>query len=189
MISMEQNPYEMDTPKDRIDYAGKCGVLLGVMWMVAFLCSIYSLDNPLLGYAGNTVALLSLYALYLIIVRYRAFVTPLRFLSCCKMAWLTCLFAGLLTTLAQYLYFRFIDGGHLMLSLTEMLHDEQYRQAFKQAMPHVTPEDMVQLLSSIKMNDMVLGLWSFNLFISFPMSLTAAIFASLKNVDKYRTKQ
>ncbi len=186
---MEQNYTEMDSPRYRMEYAGRCGVLAGGMWTASFLCSIYSLDYPLLGYVGNTVALLSLYALYLMVVRYRAFVAPLRFPGCFRMAWRICLFAGLLTTLAQYLYFRFIDGGHLVESMTRLLDNEQYRQAMKEVMPQVNPSDMKSMLSAIKVGEMTLNLWMFNIFISLPLSLIAGIFGALKNVGKYQQKQ
>ena len=185
---MEQNYTEKDSSRGHMDYAGRCGLLVGGMWTVSFLCSIYSLSYPLLGYAGNTVALLSLYALYLVVVRYRAFVAPLRLPGCLKVAWLTCLFAGLLTTLAQYLYFRFLDGGHLVSAMAELLNNEQYREALKQMMPGVDLRQMVDMLGNIKMGDMVLNLWVFNIFLSFPISLLAGILGSLKNVERLQKK-
>lgn len=186
---MEQYPYGMESPTGRIDYSGKCGMLIAGMWFTSFLCSMYSLDYPMLAYVGNVVGILSLYALYLTVVRYRAFVAPLRFLSCCKMAFITCFCAVMLTTMAQYLYFRFIDGGHLATSITRMLQDEQFRQAFKQAVPAQNPDEVIKSLGSVKISDVTLVLMAFNMFISFPMSLIAAIFGSIKNVAKYRTKQ
>lgn len=91
---MEQDNKELDTPKDRINYAGRYGLLVGGMWIVAFICSMYSIRNPFIGITGNTVALLSLYVLFIIVVRYRAFIAPLSFSGCFTVAWFTCLFAG-----------------------------------------------------------------------------------------------
>lgn len=186
---MEQYPYGTESPTGRIDYSGKCGVLLAGMWFASFLCTVYSLDYPMLGYVSNTLVILSLYVLYLTIVRYRAYVAPLRFLSCGKMAVTTCMCAVLLTTMAQYLYLRFLDGGHLATTLTRLLQDEQFRQALKQAAPAADPDEVINSLGSIKLSDVTLGLMSFNMMILFSMSLTATIFGSLKNVNKYRTKQ
>lgn len=186
---MEQNDMEKESPRSHTDYAGRCGLLIGVMWIISFVCSARSLSTPLLGYAGNTVALLSLYALYLTVVRYRAFVAPLNWWGSCKMAWLTCIFAGLLTTLAQYLYFRFLDGGHLLAAMTELVHNEQYMQAMQQLMPGITPDELTRMLGSITIGDMTLNLWMFNLMLSLPMSMTAGTLAALKNVERFQQKQ
>ena len=37
---MEQDNKELDTPKGRINYAGRYGLLVGGMWIVAVICSM-----------------------------------------------------------------------------------------------------------------------------------------------------
>lgn len=181
---MKQDGTGKEIPRGRLDYAGRCGLLIGGMWTASFMLSVYGKTHPLLACAGNAMALLSLYVLYLAVFRYRVLVAPLRFPGCCKMAWITCVFAGLVTTLAQYLYFRFLDGGRLSLAMAELLHNEQYMQAMRQMMPGVTTDDLTRMLGSISIGDMTLSMWMLNLMISFPMSLIAGIFASLGNAGR-----
>ena len=182
---MEQDNKELDTSKDRINYAGRCGLLVGGMWIVAFLCSMCSMRNPFIGIMGNTVALLSLYVLFVIVVRYRAFIAPLSFFGCFKVAWFTCIFAGLLTTLGQYFYLSFLDKGHFLGTMTELLNSDQYAQIMKQTAPGIDPKEIAKILGNIHMSDMILGMLQLNFFISIPMALIAAIFGRLKNVEKF----
>lgn len=182
---MEQDNKELNTPISRINYAGRYGLLVGGMWIVAFICSMYSIRNPFIGITGNTVALLSLYVLFIIVVRYRAFIAPLSFSGCFTVAWFTCLFAGLITTLGQYLYFCFLDKGRFMGTITELLSSDQYAQMMKQAAPGIDPKEMTKLLDNIHMNDLIFGMLQFNFLLSIPMALIAAIFGRLKNVERF----
>lgn len=180
---MEQGNRKSSTRKSVTESASRSGLFVGAMWIASFVCSMYSLRNPICGYVGNTIALLSVFALYMVVVRYRVFVGPLRFGGCWRLSWLTCVFAGLLTTLAQYLYFRFLDGGRMLESISLLFENDQYKQALEQMMPGVKSEEMLRMLQSVSIGDLTIQMWLFNLFISLPLSLVAALFGTLKNID------
>lgn len=175
-----------DSPRQRTDYAGRCALSVGGMWITACICNINVFHFPILKFAGDTLFLLSVYMIYIMVVRYRAFVTPLKFSESFRMAWRICLFAGLLNILALYLYLRFLDGGNLIESMTEIMSSEQYIELVKKHMPEMEVKQMIALIQNISLREMTLNLWICNILLSLPISLLTGFFASKKDIDKYK---
>ncbi|MGN0233114.1 MAG: DUF4199 domain-containing protein [Bacteroidaceae bacterium] len=169
-----------DSPRQRTEYAGHCALSVAGMWIAAFACLVYTIHYPLLEIVSDTLFLLSVYMIYMMVVRYRTLVAPLGFVGSFRMAWRICMFATLLTILAQYLYLRFLDGGRLIENMTKVMSSEQYIQVTREIMPQMNIEQMKTMMQSITLGDMTLCLWILYMLISLPVSLLTGIIASMK---------
>ena len=71
----------------------------------------------------------------------------------------------------------------MLESISLLFENDQYKQALEQMMPGVKSEEMLRMLQSVSIGDLTIQMWLFNLFISLPLSLVAALFGTLKNID------
>ncbi len=165
------------------DFSSRHAHILGGMWIASFGCSMYSITSPFIGQIGNFIAIFSLYQLYSIIVTYRLRVENIGLRKCWLLGCLVCLFTSLLTTLAQYIYFLFIDQGQLMSQIITLMESPEYTKLLSQSLPTVDINEMIQVLRQITVADMTAQLLSFNLFISVPFALIAALFAAKKRIS------
>ena len=92
-------------------YAQRKAINIGFWCSVSFLCSVRGIASPGIATIGHLAAILAVYKILKSIVRYRLFVEDIKFGKCLQMAFLICIFAGLLTNVVQYIYFQFFDNG------------------------------------------------------------------------------
>ena len=160
--------------------AARSGLYVGVLWTGSFLCSIFSLDHLVLGYVGNLLALFSLFTLVAILRNHGRRTPGFTFLRRWWVAWNTCMYASLLTTFCQYLYFRFLDGGRMMQSLAAMLEKPEYQEVLQAVSPGIDPSETISALSTMTVGSMVASLLTFNLLASLLASVVAAIFSATR---------
>ncbi len=165
-----------------MEYASKYALFLGCMWIMSFVCSMQSLQHPILGHIGNFISLFSLYQLYAILITYRARIENIGFTKCWLLAWTICIFSGLLTSMVQYIYFQFFDNGQLITHMTTLMESDEYKELSKKMFPELDLQEMINMLSLIKVRDIVIQLISFNFFISVPFSFISAFVASRKRI-------
>jgi hypothetical protein len=168
---------ETFNPAEARAIAARSGLLMGALWTGSFLASIHSFDYPMLGHLGNLMALLSIVVLASILRSYGRHHTGFTFLRRWWTAWNTCMYGSLITTLGQYLYFRFLDGGHLMQSVTRMLEKPEFREALESVSPGTDPTQMLEALEQMNTGDMIVSLLTFNLLASLLASVVAALFS------------
>lgn len=157
-------------------YAAQCALWIGALWTASFLCSINSLGHTLLGLASNVLAVLSV---VLLVMQLRRFAATCRFTFGRRwwMAWNTCMYAALLTTFCQYIYFRYIDGGRFLSSLTALVEEEQYREMWKRVQPDINPNDMISSLADVSLGSTITSLLMFNFILAAVCSLLSALLA------------
>lgn len=164
--------------------AAQSGLIMGALWTGSFLCSIFSFDHSLLGHLGNLLALISILALTFILRAHARSHQGFTLLRRWWTAWNTCMYASLLTTLCQYLYFRFLDGGRLMQSVTSMLEKPEFREALEAVSPGTDPIQMLEALGQMSVGDMIVSLLTFNLLASLLASILCALFSQGSSTPK-----
>ncbi len=177
---MEENPsnnYLIRT------FAGEYGLIIGVMWCIAFACSMYSSDNVLLGHLGNLVALFSLFVEVRQLKLFQMRILPLNGVRRFGMAMQINFCAVLLTTMGQYIYFRFLDNGHMMNSLTKLFNMPEYQDMLGKMMPGTSSEELLKMFSQISIGDLLTSLITLNLFAALVVSMLATAFSSVPQVD------
>lgn len=156
------------------------GLPIGLFWFVIFLGSMYSFEYPGIGFLGNILSFVCLIA-QISMMKYAQIRHGQMSLS---QRWAVGLYidlhAALITTACQYVYFRFFDNGHLCTTLTNMLNNSEYQEIFKQAMPEINLQDIINNLVNTKLSDLTLSLLSFNLFLGFILSIICALFSKVK---------
>ncbi len=161
------------------DYAARLGLLAGALWVASFYCSIYGLGDALLGNVGIWLGLISpfIVGMNLQTLRRRGIEVPYRRLW--YMAWLTFLYATLLTTAAQFIYFRYLDGGHLVNAYSELLQQPEFQQLLGQMLPGEDPakvtKEFMDAISAISPLDITLTFSIYNLFLSTVLAPFAAL--------------
>jgi len=178
---MDQNPFSYSQASA---YASHFGLWIGLMWTVSFACSIYSFDHMLLGHIGNIIGILSFFALVRQVKNYRHVITDMNLLQCCWMCFTICIYAALITTGLQALYFYFLDDGHLVNSLTRMFALEDYRVLFEQSFPNFKPEDIIELIQGMSISDIIMQMMTINLTISMLFAILGGIFSHRGKVSK-----
>jgi len=131
----------------------------------------------LLGHIGNIIGILSFFALVHQVKNYRHNITDMNLLQCCWMCFTICIYAGLITTGLQALYFYFLDDGHLVNSLTRMFALEDYRLLIEQTLPDLKPEDIIELIQGMSISDIIMQMMTINLTISMLFAVFGGIFA------------
>lgn len=168
-------------------YASNYGLWTGLMWICSFYCSMYSYDHPALGNVGNIIGILSLFLLIRSERAYRANIEHMNFFQCAWMAFVTCLYASLLTTLSQAVYFIYLDNGHLITSLTNLFAREEYKEMMRQMMPDLKLDDMLKMFQELTISDFIIQMITINTFITLFFTIVTGIFASRGKVDKTTT--
>lgn len=89
------------------------GLRVAILWSASFLCSMYAPKMFLLSWLSLGLAFYSLLATARMIRDYNRLVARPTWLRSGWMIFITYFYATLLTTLVQYIYFRFLDNGQL----------------------------------------------------------------------------
>lgn len=159
-------------------FASHFGLWTGLMWIASFYCSMYSYDYPLLGNLGNIIGFMSLFILIRTERRFRVQIADMNFFQCAWMAFITCLYASLLTTLSQAIYFIYLDNGHLMTSITNLFAREEYKQLIQEMMPGIKLDDVLKMFQELSISDFIVQMITINIFITLIFTLITGLFAS-----------
>ena len=153
------------------------GAYLGVVWIASFALYIGGLTSPLMGLAGALLAVLSpvFAAVRLAKFRNNARNGIISFRRAAAYYILMFLYASLLMALAQYVYFAYIDGGHLVSAYTA-LTDTPEAAAMLEAYG-MSKQQMQQAISEMAQTDpiyIVLNILSMNVTCGIVLSLPVA---------------
>ncbi|MCF0199698.1 MAG: DUF4199 domain-containing protein [Bacteroidaceae bacterium] len=154
----------------------RLGLIAAAQWSASFLCSMYGRNSFWLSQLGLFIGLWSVYYIGKFIRIYRQRCCPT--LSFSRAYWLclcTFLYASLLTTFVQYLYFRFLDGGQFYNSLQQMLEIPEYANMLAEMSPGAKTEDLLLPFSSPVLITQTLFLY--NMLLSFLLAIVSAIVA------------
>ena len=111
MIMATNDEYRQFTAFARID-----GAIVGAMWIVSFICMIGDISNPILGLAGMALGVYSIIMAGWRLRKFRDRILggSISFGKATLYSIMTFFYATILMAVAQYLYFQFLDHGHLV---------------------------------------------------------------------------
>lgn len=165
----------------RFDYrdgraqAARWALWLGMWWIAAFACVAYSYANPFAGVLQWVCIIVSLTGLVRRVRAYAEEHEGYGFWRRLWLSWTTSFYASLLTTMAQHLYFRFLDKGRLMSAWTEMMNNEEVRQAMTQLYPNVNIEAQIEAMDNITLGDITVCLITLNILLAAAAALLTAL--------------
>lgn len=159
------------------------GLKIAAAWLGSFVCTIYGFERPLLSSFGSFLGLFSMLLLTRMVRSCRAQAGELNWLNSLGFAFTICIYATLVTTLGQYLYFAYLDNGHLLNTLSALLQDPQYAAALKQTMPEMDPQTLMDTISNMKARDIIVQLLFTNTLISCICTPVGAFFGKLGTVN------
>ena len=168
-------------------YAMLFGTYMGGFWIAKFVLFPLGLTMPFLSllFVGMTLCVPFLGYYYVCIFRKQGCGNRIGFLQAWSFTVMMYAFAALLTSVAHYVYFRFIDDGFVINTLISAyqaqanmirqsgLPDSQtYIDLFKQA---------TDILESINARDITFQLLSWNIFCGILLAIPTALFAMKRN--------
>lgn len=158
-----------------IEVAGWMALPIGFMWSANFFCTMYSTSRPALSVLGTALGFISIYVLYKQLTNFRRLYPTVSWLHVLRLSFVTCLLAGLLTDAAEYVYFQFLDNGRFLSQMANAMQSEEYRQALQQIMPGAKQEEVVKVIQSMSVRDIVIQMVMYNILLALPVSLFAAL--------------
>ena len=168
MKETKENPSLMDV-------AGWMAIPLGIMWSASFLCTMYGTSQPLFSMLGTILGVGSIFLLRRQLANYRKLYPEAIWLQVFRVAFVTCLLAGLLTDAVQYAYFTLLDNGRLLTQLGTAFQSEEYREVWQKMMPGANLEDVQKMVQSMTVRDIMTQLVFYNIILALPVSLLASI--------------
>ena len=177
---MKEEEKVTDSPSMRVHYAGVCAFWIAGMWVVSWVCMLNFYRYPLLSLLSLVLYAWSVFMLYQMVDKYKRSIAPLRFMDSFWLSWRICIFAGMVSGLADYVYLRFIDKGQLLEHMTRILSDEQYVQTLKAMYSHQKIEQMKLIMQGITLGDMLSNILFTAFILSIPISLLVAYLTKLK---------
>lgn len=159
----------------------KIGFFTGLCWSASFILAMFSLTQPAWGFAGNILGVLSIWVAGVQLRNMQAQLPSGTEPWGVRQRWhkslVAQLLAALLCTFVQYIYFRYIDNGRLLTALTLVYTDPTYTDTLIQAMPDFKPQEVLDAISKITLQDLVLNFLVMNSFIALLLSLPTAFVA------------
>ena len=153
------------------------GLKLFALWLASFACYVAGLNSPGLGLVAMVLALITPFLSARLLRKYRdeALGGILKF----GRGWVYVLYqffyASVLFAVAQFIYFNFIDKGHFMDAVTEMLLSPENKEALK-ALGFQGLEETLQMMRQMRPIDQVLNILTSNLLIGCVLGLPIAAF-------------
>ncbi len=160
-------------------FAGQYGLIVGIMWIASFSCAMYAFDYSFLGHTGNLLALLSIFVEVKLLRQFQYEIAPLSTLRRWWMAWNVAMYAALLTSFVQFIYFKFLDGGHLIGSFNKMMEAPEFREAMESLMPGQDMEQ-IQELANQSIGTFSLNFIAFNFFVALVVSVICSLFSAVR---------
>ena len=153
------------------------GAYLGVAWIVSFAFYIYGLTNPTLGLLATLIAIGSPVLAALRLRKFRDYAREgvISFRRGVAYYVLMFLYASLLMALAQYVYFAFIDNGHLVSAYTDIMATPEAAMMMKAY--GIDAKQMSESISLMAQTDpiyIVLNILSMNVTIGIILSIPVA---------------
>jgi len=176
-------------PMTIVQSASQKAIRIGFWCSVSFLCSVRGIASPGIATIGHFAALLAAYNIFRSLLRYRLTEQDIRFGKCLQMAFLMCIFAGLLTNVVQYIYFQFFDHGFFLSTLATMMETPEYQQISKSLFPDITQSQLSAALQQINVPTVMTQIIMMNLVLSVPVSLLTAALAAYPKINRTTLKE
>jgi hypothetical protein len=167
-------------------HAMSFGTYMGLFWIAKFSLLPLGLTNPLLLilFFGLTLAVPFMGYYYARIFRDKVCGGEIRFLRAWIFMIFMYMFAALLTAMAHYIYFRFIDKGFIVNTYIEILDSGAFAN-ISGIEEYITQwKELVNVIRSMTPIELTLNLMSQNVFYCTVLSLLIAPFVMKKNASK-----
>ncbi len=172
--------WDFNRTKQMKAFARVDGAYLGLIWIAAFTFFVLQYSNPLLGTVSMLLSIMSLFFVYKRIVKFRKDIcdNEIPFSRAYIYSLLMFFYASLIMGLAQYIYFKFIDGGFIINTYSELIATPEYQQMSKAyGMSAQDMKEAIDVMSKVRPVDIVLNFMSMNIFgsvfLSFPLAFMA----------------
>ena len=168
---MTPEEYKQLKAYSRID-----GALLGVMWTISFACYVMGMSNPMLMMGGLLIAVCSPFFAAARVRKFRNEVRDgiLSFGRGYGYSVLMFFYAALIFAVAQYVYFQFIDNGHIMSQIVSMMNEPQNKKIIEAYGMAKSMEESLKVMSQTSAIDYALNYLSVNIFMGLILSLPIA---------------
>lgn len=171
-----------NTPLDLAQAHAFCryyGLLAGGAWSLSFLLAMWGLSNPLMGNLGTIVGLLSVMLVGRLLRGFRQEIYPITYRQAWWMALVTYGCAVMVTALVQYLYFRFLDHGHMYNTMMQLLEQPEYGQLLTQASHGMSIKEIEKMMGEMMLSpaNMTLTLLWYNVILGIVLSIPTALLA------------
>lgn len=176
---MEENKATSPTT---LQYAQHVAIPLAIWWIASFACQMQAATMPALGFLTYGLGVFSLCSLAKNVAVFRTLEHPVGWARQLWFALLTCLFCTLITTLAQHLYFRFLDGGAFLSNVMKSMEQQEFIEAWQNMQSGVTLDEMKTQLSSITLGEMTMTLFWINLSLSLIFAPMATLLSRLVRI-------
>lgn len=185
MEMSENTPHPITIVKN----AQQKAINIGFWCSVSFLCSVRGIATPGIATIGHLAAILAVYKILRSLVRYRLFVEDIKFGKCLQMAFLICIFAGLLTNVVQYIYFQFFDNGFFLSSLATIMESPEYQQMIKSVFTGISQSELNAAFQQLNVPTLMTQIIFMNLLLSVPVSLITAALAAYPTISRTSINQ
>lgn len=178
------------TPQQRttiVQEASHIAINVGLLCCISFVCAMRGMTSPTMAFIGQVATVLAIYNIFKNILRYRLHVQNIRFGKCLWMAFLICIFAGLLTNVTQYIYFQFFDNGLFLSSMASVMETLEYQQMLKSVFTDVPQSQLKEILLQMNIQTLMIQFIFMNLMLSVPVSLITAGLASIPSINSKKT--
>lgn len=173
----QQQPQQLSVRQ----YAMRFGIILGLFWIIKFTLLPMGLTNPFLELLFIVLTILVPYITWRFTRMYRdnVYKGSISFLKAWQFCLLTYFFASLLTALAHFIYFQYIDNGYIVNTYRETL---QSFSAVPEMSGLVSQMNLaLDAMSQISARDMVLQLFIQNIFCGNIIAIITALFVSINS--------
>ena len=163
-------------------YAMQFGTYMGIYWAAKFILFPIGLSNPilLLLFGALTVAVPFIGYHYARTFREKICGGSIGFVQAWIFLIFMYLFAALLVAVAHFIYFRFIDHGHVMDAYSALLEQAASTPEFAQAMEQYKYQDIIDMVRSMSGIEITMQLLSQNMLYCSILALITAPFVAKK---------
>ncbi len=171
-------------------YAMLFGTYMGVFWSVKFFLFPLGLNTPFLLFLffGLTVCVPFMGFYYVRIYRDRICNRTIGFFHAWSFTFLMYMFAALLTAFFHYVYFRFIDQGHIVNSYAKLIEAFNANAISPGMEDYYTQlKDILEIIRSMTPIDITMQLMSQNIFYGVLLALLTAPCVMKRTVNRSDT--
>lgn len=170
------------------ELAMRLGLVAGTMWIASFSLVVWNIPSATMEF-GYLLGIASIPVMGMQFRRLRRHVDGMSLRNTWWMSWFTFIYAVLLLTIAQYIYFRWIDNGRMVEGLLALISNpevtEVYRQMGNEKMLNEL-KDAVSLMGEAPIKELVMSFMSSNLLIGM-LSSFLATFMTIGSTYKEQT--
>lgn len=157
--------------------AMQLGLLTGCLWIASFALVVYNLPS-VLAEIGYILGIASIPFVGLRLRKLRTLVCEMTLGRTLWVAWFTFMCAILLLTMAQYIYFAFLDNGRFVENILAMLSAKEVVDAYTEVggaemLEQVT--ESIKMLADTSVRELVMSFMTSNLMVGLGGSLVAAL--------------